>query len=54
MIELTKRHSEWKEPLYFFHLIFVKGNNKHTIFHHNKLKLQQNYINIKRYTRLRF
>ena len=28
--------------------------NKHTIFHYNKLKLQQNYINTKRYTRLKF
>ena len=28
--------------------------NKHTIFHKNKLKLQQNDINIKRYTRLKF
>ena len=35
----------------FFNLIFF---NKHTIFHYNKLKLQQNDINTKRYTRLKF
>ena len=34
----------------FFKFFF----NKHTIFHYNKLKLQQNVINIKRYTRLKF
>ena len=34
----------------FFNLIF---SNKHTIFHYNKLKLQQNDINTKRYTRLK-
>ena len=36
---------------FFFNQIFF---NKHAIFHYNKLKLQQNDINTKRYTRLKF
>ena len=40
-----------KQTNRFFYLIFF---NKHAIFHYNKLKLQQNDINTKRYTRLKF
>ena len=38
----------------FFHYYYLTFFNKHTIFHYNKLKLQQNDINTKRYTRLKF
>ena len=37
---------------FFFYILYFL--NKHTTFHYNKLKLQQNDTNIKHYTRLKF
>ena len=39
-------------PRYLLNFLFFK--DKHTIFHYNKLKLQQNDINTRCYTRLKF